>query len=480
MNNKLFICSIIVLLPLLMSLSFPAQVGDLSIWVKLGLDSLASGYIITSDTYSFLETSPMVYPAWGASILYALSYKVLGLEFVFFFHYLIVAFLFLMLLKLYKLPEKLVVSFPSVLITLFSIIVSATMLNERPALLALPLFLGVYYIFQKQSKISKKDIWTLFFLIVLWINIHGSALMIIGLSAWYLFTSIISHKKIRLKDLLISFGSIGALFINPFGYKVFPYAVLTREMSKLRKITEWESTFDFSSYFIWCYLILIAFYLYTLYKSRFNQKFKEILFDPVFPLIVLGGTTVRQGVFSFIVLLPFLYKHKLMESIFPKKANQDLFSNRKINGVIIILMMIICFVLMPFWKKNFLFLLPKNKQFIVKQFYPIKEINYLKKHNIKGHIYNQFELGSHLVLELPNKIMLDTRSIIYSQKDFDDYIHVLSVGDNWQNILDKHSVEVILIEKKNSLLVEAVQKSCFWEKINLSKTFFLATKKLCN
>ena len=85
MSRNSFYFFIFSLIPAVLFFYRPIEVGDLSIWIALGNDSIDSLKVITKDTYTMTETTSMVYPALIAFI-YGLLFKMGGIELVAILH----------------------------------------------------------------------------------------------------------------------------------------------------------------------------------------------------------------------------------------------------------------------------------------------------------------------------------------------------------------------------------------------------------
>jgi hypothetical protein len=109
----------------------------------------------------------------------------------------------------------------------------------RPHLASLWLVVLTLALLQ-QSREHKKQLLWLLPITVLWVNTHGSFLLLAPLLGAHLLESLIEKNKTRLQDLtLIGLGASACTFVNPLGWHLYQGALRTLRSNITPYISEW-------------------------------------------------------------------------------------------------------------------------------------------------------------------------------------------------------------------------------------------------
>ncbi|MCP4911669.1 MAG: hypothetical protein GY909_01010 [Oligoflexia bacterium] len=435
--------------------SIPITTADNAVWLRLGDLFWENLSVIRHDPFSFLETKEMIYPAWGAGALYSLINKVAGLEGIELFHkFYHLFFLFLMTFLNRDFFSK-KFNFPTLLITLLSIYLGTFFINRPAGLVSIPFLLITYLCFSSKSSFFKRYFLALV-LGIIWNNIHGSAILfplIIGLG---LVLDYYRKTISILKMISLAIIPFALLFINPFGSKLFPYILETARISRSRGITEWDGILTLNYVEQSAGIIFLIILLILAIKRR---AIKNGFVPMLVSMITLSLTGIRHSVWpSWMSLLTL------------KNKNEREFNLSKISpfvcGFLVILFIL---TLVPSIQKK----IAGDDYMKYNKYSPANVIQYIDN---KGNIFNEFEFGSFLIYSLPNKIFIDTRNIIYAEKQFKEYKDVMLAKDNWQEILQQYNVEWLLVGADRKPIIEAISLQSSWKVIFRDKNYFLAKK----
>lgn len=430
----------------------PIPTGDLSIWIKLGLDSIDNLKIIFQDSYTVSETSTMVYPVL-LSLVYGFLYKIKGLELVALVHAFIPAawlFLWYGFIKKYSLAHKDTSNFWN-LQTLLVFLVSSQGLTliylPRPAMVSTIFILAAYYLITllKDRQFTIENILQFVFLEILWVNIHGSFLILPLMLVWQLPFLLVEKKYQLFKNRLqaLSFILLAAL-VNPFIWKVFPYVLETAAISKARKIDEWFPTHYFNFLFAsWYFFILSAIFVFILfYRFKNRRSLTELFSDPFFMFWLSGFFAIRNTFFVFLVLPVFAFD-KIFQSSSPVAIQKNRFSS-VLNVLVIAVVTTMTFLLNPFLKQEFSRFLPTKYQSTFDPNYRAERINAFLEIS-QGNVFNTWEFGSDLALGQKNRYFIDTRNIIFSNSVENEYINFLYEPEKNRDFLIKYRFKYYVI-----------------------------------
>lgn len=451
-----FYTSLYFLLPLFYYLSLPIAVGDLAVWVAHGRHILEHGTVLYKDIYSVLNTKPLIYPVL-VSYVYGLIDLIGGLELVSLFHKLIL----LIILYVIYLNSIKRLSSPytkmNMLYILLSLVGFSIYFTDRPALVALLPLVISYVVIEENEKFDLKVLLKLAVILVVWVNVHGSWIILPAMLGWkFLFTT---DKNNILKNCGVLLIFCLLTLLNPFGYKVWPYLVETATISKLRHIDEWNVTnlFDYFPYAIVFYLTAATFLFLIVNKIK-KEKLSAIIGSPVFLLLIMGFTAMRNVGLLSLVFLPFLYKYNFLKD--GKLGNQD---KKILNLILVLIIGGLCVIQVPYFKKNAKYL-PEKKTSLYDMSAPVEFVDYIRNTKKTGPIMNDWEYGSYLLYSLKNPILVDARNIIYHQQDYIEYAKVLEGEDSWIDGVNKYRFEFILLDKKiRQNLIKKIKASDEWE-----------------
>ena len=466
-NKSHFYTVLFVLLPLFYYLSLPVTVGDMAWWTAYGNYFLNTGSFLVKDIYSVLETRPLVYPVL-LPIFYSLLDQVGGLELVSLSHKAALVALLVLILRssLSKLRN------PWTAANFFWIAVSLNGISiyfiDRPALIALIPLLAAYLCIENEREFGMLFFGKLALILFVWVNIHGSWPLLFILLCWkFLFVTRRSTID-RHACILIGLGLV--TIANPFGVRIWSYVYETGTISKLRHIDEWNVT-NFHDYFpqgILFFLSAFAFLVFVIRKINL-----QVLSSPIFPLLLLGFLAFRNVGYFGLVALPFLYKYEFLSG-----GDPDAEDPRRSNLAITVAVAILCILFTPYFKPLIAQFLSEKKAMVFDEFYQAEVAAYIRSTGQVGPILNDWDYGSFLLYSLPNKILIDSRNVIYYQKDFEKYLEVMRGSEDWEDFTRVYGFDFILVPtRRRQQLIEKIKKSVDWKLIqqNSDTTLFQKT-----
>lgn len=462
MSKNSFYFWIFCLVPAISFFYVPIAVGDLSIWTALGIDSLNNLKIITEDTYTVSSTSSMVYPVLICWV-YGLIYKIGGMALLTSAHAFIPAVWMSIWYRFAKKQSSTYQSFTHLwdlkLLSIFflSYLGSTLIYIARPALVGtIPLLYSYYLITILKDKIySKKDLLLFFIIEVIWVNIHGSFLILPIMLGWQVLFLIFQKKFLFVQNRLIAIAlTLLASLINPFTWKVIPYTWETALISKARGLDEWFPPYYFSYpfssvYFYISAAVLIAYLLKFYFNNKSLNQLLSLLSNPYFLLVFSGFGAIRNVFFTFLMAPIFILSEVILTPA--KSFSENSRSSKIANAVVVALLIVICALLSPFNKRNLASYLEPNIQFVYNRYYRVEKINtFLQNHS--GDIFNTWGYGSDLALAQTNKYFIDTRNIIFSDDVNRQYEDFINHPDENSEVLTRYNFKYFLVNKDHKLL----------------------------
>ncbi len=82
-------------------------------------------------------------------------------------------------------------------------------------------------------------------------------------------------------------------------------------------------------------------------------------------------------------------------------------------------------------------------------YFPIQATEWLKTNPLPGNMFNTFDWGGYISLELFPKqlVYIDSQGDVYGETFIREYEQIVNLDDGWQDILSKYKVNWMLIPK---------------------------------
>ncbi|TME81147.1 MAG: hypothetical protein E6I45_08865 [Chloroflexi bacterium] len=230
-----------VALPVLGAVIAPMSTVDLAYNVRAGQLMLETRRLLETDPFTFSAAGqPWLDQQWGAQILLALGFGVVGWAGLAVIRALLVGLIFWMVQRSCRAlgADRRTAAW----LTLASFAVSLVALGLRPQLLGMVLFAAVSLLIIERDR-SPRRLWLVPVLVAIWANLHGSFVFgpaLVGV-AW--FQDVVARRPSSRRTGVVLIASLVASWLTPFGPGVWLYvATLSTNPSVRGLITEWQAT----------------------------------------------------------------------------------------------------------------------------------------------------------------------------------------------------------------------------------------------
>jgi len=408
---------------------------DMDYWARLlqGSAFLQTGHILKIDPFSYTNTHLWLDHEWGSSVVFSFVQH-FGYSFVLLFKALMVFFTFFFIYKIVRLisPEKnRLFDFFYFIIAVFAM-PTITQSWLRCHFFTFLFFAFSLFLLEKVRKDRNYKLLVLLpFLMLIWCNMHGGCVSLLGLLVIYAAGEFLNKRPFVYYLLTLLFCFL-VMFINPYGVDYVKFIFMAVTM-KRPFVTEWISPFYHPALtFLWEFKLL---YIINLLFLLFNLKNLKRDYTKYFLLIVcayLSFRYVKNTPFFIIVSMIFLYDN-FSESI--KRIINKLKISVDINLFSILLYFgLIVFSLYGIQKSIISVFLPDLSQ------QPVKVVQFIKSNELKGNILAPFDMGSYIIYKLypDNLIYMDGRyeEVYYKEtKDLVDKFY--NVDKDWDEILNQ-------------------------------------------
>jgi hypothetical protein len=306
-------------------------------------------------------------------------------------------------------------------------------------------------------------------LMFLWVNLHGGFMFGFILLAVYLVGNAIplvfmlDHEKkqeiAKIKFLaLTGVACLLTAVINPYGYRILLFPLqLTLDKFLMDNISEYLSP-NFHGWVPFRYLLFLTIAIFGISKARLN----------LIELILIVGLThmalysARYIPLFAIIAAPILLRqaesvlnsgHGTWIDFFKRRsggiARIDASSKRHIWPILTVLM--VCFFVA----------MGKIEYKFDEKLKPVRAVEFLKKEELKGNMFNNDEFGDYIIYAAwpKYKVFIDGRLDMYGSQRIKEYIKVTNVGPGWEEILQKYHINWIIYNANSPLSVFLMQRN---------------------
>jgi len=315
---------------------------------------------------------------------------------------------------------------------------------------------------------------------VLWVNLHGSFLIGLYVSGAYLVGELASRFNWQVKDLIESplIQRLGLLcivlailtFVNPYGAKLLKFALFshTGEGGEATKyIAEWHH-FPFKEIFLF----------------KFNQAlfFKLLFWMVIFSLILARKPIIIRDVLITSLLSYLTFKHARFMGLFafttapiiaqwwPSFKGKNLLYTGLLALAFVFLVKMI--ILNPYFKKDLGF-------GVAKEIYPVQTTVFLKRHTLKGNLFNTYGFGGYLIWHLypQYKVFIDGRTPTIYPPEFYWQYRVAEGGNliAFKKLIQRYNINLVLTKSKR--FARLLKKEHSWALIGFDGRGYLFAKK---
>jgi hypothetical protein len=459
--------------------------GDLPRHLLLGRLIRETGSVPLTDTFSFrTEGVPSIPHEWLAQVIFSIASDLLGLSGVILLTAVLVTVVWAIVF--HQAQQRAKALFVSFLITTLGIGAMMIHVLPRPHLFTY-LFTALWILILEQINTRRTQVWWLLpVLMLLWVNLHG--MFVLGIILWgiYLVGSFLENpSRTWFQDPATRSTIIGgalsilATFFSPSGLHIWAAITSLGSNSYITsRIPEYQSP-NFHTPETWTFILLLLVTIVGFARSRIRIPWTQILLTASFAAIALY--TSRMIPLFAIVVVPIAAKtvsdwirDEYPDNRFSISERNISTINSSSNGILWILVLMLGVGMLFASGKA---IDPGNRGNIFSaSFFPVDAVTWLNAHPQAGHMFNEFDWGGYLLLKLTprQQIFMDGHTHIYGEALTREYESVVTLGDGWQEILDRYDVQWAIVRADSS--VARALENDGWEIIYQDNTAWVLHK----
>jgi hypothetical protein len=440
-----------IALPIIALLGPKLSTIDLAYQIRAGQIMLDSHRLLTKDVFTFTAAgTPWLNQQWGAQVIFAAVFRAGGWPLLISMRALlagcIYSFVFLACRSCGLSPKK------AAILTLGSLAVSFGGLILRPQLLGLTLFALVLWLLVKRVE-HPSWTWAIPFVVFVWANVHGSFFLgplLLGLA--YLEDRY--ERRPSRGAGIVALVSILAANLNPFGYRVWLYALgIPRNPVIANTIVEWRPPSVRSVLGFLFFLSAAAVYTLLARQGR-RVPWPSLLTLVIFFFI---GLFAVRGIFWWALVAPVVVASQLDSSPASSPANRGL---PALNWALVLIVVMIGAASLPWWRTA-------RGDGRLLDHAPVALTEALRGVPGEERMFNPQIWGSWFELALPErKAFVDPRIEVFNESIWHDYDAVSAASTSWQSILDRWSIQVVVASwRQQRQLIGALHNAHGWRLI---------------
>jgi hypothetical protein len=468
---------VLVILNFLLIFGCVWQLPPNDLWwhARVGSEILDSGQIPDQDAYSLTERGqPFFYQSWLAEVLMAGVLRLGGVRLLVFVRALITTSLYgtVLLLCWWASGGNRRVVVPT---TLGAILLGLGNQTVRPQLFAYPLFIVVYALLRRYLHgHARRSVWLIPVLVVVWVNLHGSFALGLGL-IWLVFLSeLLSHvlpavagrqallqtsSRERLRTLgWVAVLSTVVLLINPRGLGIVDYVTdLLTDAPSQSLGAEWQPpspTSGLGQSFYMLFLLGVA----TFALARPPVALADLMLVLAFAWLAASG--VRYVIWFGLVSAPVMagallrfpwddlarWRDRLARAPIGRRLLYGDGSGypgfRRLSLVVATLSLLAVIALF--------FLFPEDDLWLTNGT-GSAAIEYMERNGLQGRLFNELGRGSYVIWQLGPAlpVFIDPRFELYSLEHFEDYLTLSKAKAGARELLTKYDLELLLLDRES-------------------------------
>ena len=454
------------------------QLENYDIWwhLKTGQWMASNFSVPRTQLFSFaIGDIPWVSHSWFFQILTFFIYKFLGgIGSLILFRAALVTLIFWVTLKGFL--KK--VYFPLFLLTgwVFSILF-LTRIPIRPELVS-ALFLALYF----YVLFNRKNLWLLVFIQFFWVNMHGYSMLGPVLLFLFILAEFVKHKiklpfdwnKVRYfnnnraysKSLIILVILILLFLANPYGvdnlrYPFFALKSFLRSVDNFYRVSELSSPRLSDILFTQKNLLLTATIFLFMVSLLSNIRTIDLfnIFAYLMFFIMYCVVERHKGFFAVASCFCILDNFRMDNLRYLKSY----FKFRYLGILSMILSVLFGSYIIGYQfskvaelRKSYVYgedLSSKDRMFGINgSKYPKKAVDFMIENNIRGPMFNGFNIGGYLIWRLypEHKVFIDGRTEVYGRRSMDEFTRSLVDFEIWEKLDEKYGFNVVILDYSTS------------------------------
>jgi hypothetical protein len=443
---------------LLVRCMLPTSMADPDIWWHLrNAEALFRTHsFLVKDSYSFTAMgAPWINHEWLAEIPFYLGWRAMGERGVVLV--MVLAIEAVMLGVFYLAYRRSGSIKAAALVSAIAALLATVSFGPRTLLFGW-LCLVAELIVLERFRSDERAIWVLPALFAIWVNTHGSWMIGMVLLCVFIACGAVrmnagsianaAWTPVQLRKLMVAaFLSLGALFVNPYGWRLvaYPFNLAFHQQLNIANVEEWR-TLDFHSIRGRLFLVCLAsFFLLQLVRRR-RWALHEVAF--LFIGLYSAMAYSRFLFLAAILVMPLLAKDIPGLGPSPLRRNRPMLNAALLSALALLTV----------------FYSPASRKLSAEESkFPVSALPYLRDFHPRGNVFNEYAWGGFLewnTRQIP--VTIDSRVDIFEYNGtLKDYLDATALK-NTNDVLNKYKIRYILFGR-DAPMVSFLMQTPAWK-----------------
>jgi hypothetical protein len=451
-----------VAIPVVAALALSMSTVDLTYHVRLG-EQILHGSLPRTDAFTFSAFGePWTNQQWLAQAILAAAHRLAAWNGVVLLRAALTGVTFALVFLACRAAGASIRA--SAGLTVASYLLSSQNLGMRPQLFAVPLFAVTVWISVTRRHRPWRQ-WAIPAVVAIWSNVHGSFVLGLALVAFDWLQDLRDRSPGARRTLLVGIAALVATLANPFGPRVWTYAVeVGTNPTITRFASEWEPTTirSFTGVGLFVSVAFVGWFLSRRPQPPPWPMLLRLAFFFALSLPAIRGVA-WWGLVAPVTVAGLVRRAPVVDR--PADAAADRRGSPALNGVIVACVVASVVLALPWWRTApaggpppMLVEAPEGLALAVERVSQPGDRMWVDQ-----------VWGSWFEYRLPDRpVFVDSRIELYPQRVWTDYVDAANGREGWQGILDRWEVDVVVLDPDQSgQLVERIGRDAGWERAYL-------------
>ena len=439
-------------IPVIGGLALSMSTVDLAYHVRLG-EQILGGTLPRTDLFTFsVPGAGWIDQQWLAQAILAITHRLGGWDLVVILKALLIGVTFTLILAICRRSGA--SARVAAGLTIASYLLSSQHLAMRPQLFAVPLFAATLWISATRDEHPARQ-WAIPVLVAVWVNVHGSFVLAPVLVAFDWLEDRRRHSPAARRTLLVGVAALLATLVNPFGPRVWSYAVeIATNTTITRFASEWEPTTvrSFTGAGLFASVVVLAWFLARRGESLPWPALLRLAFFFALALPAIRGV-VWWGLVAPVTVAGMLRG--------PRTASDtDRRGSPVMNVAMASTVVIATVVALPWWRSAD----PGQASAVLDKAPEGLALATAAVSDPGDRVWVDQVWASWFEFRLPDRpVFVDSRIELYPQQVWTDYLDAANGREGWESILDRWNVDVVVLSPGQSgQLLERIARDPDW------------------
>lgn len=347
--------------------------------------------------------------------------------------------------------------------------------SARPQIFSFLFFALYIALCNDYTQRGKNRLWLLPIVMALWINFHGAWVM--GIMVWLITVGgVMLQSWWRRENVaqirpLLGWGiaAILVLPLNPEGFAIYR-SLLSAGSNPINQqfVSEWQPLV-ITNILSWVFFGLLTVWIVGLAYTEKRPQLYEVVLMLIFAALSLRY--LRMPPFFYILAVPIIAETltaanewRNIQTRLARVLTKGNYSARRfgiINTIILLTILPSTIISLPQLRlalSGKLRTMPNSS--LISDYFPVQAVAAMPQ--LRRRIFSLPEWGGYLIWAQypPSQVFVDGRVELFPIQVWNDYLHIVTVAENWHDLLDQYSVNTLILSKeRQKALIEAARKS---------------------